>query len=164
MKFVAISDTHGKHRSLSIPEGDTIIHAGDFCHYGSKDQVLDFIEWFDKLNFRHKILIAGNHDFIAEEHTDEFLELLPANVQYLNDSGTRINGIDIWGSPVQPDLIRWAFGKPRGEAMEYHWRLIPDTTQLLITHNSALWHIGQNRIGQFHRLRKIIRTIGNFKT
>ncbi|WP_227990698.1 metallophosphoesterase family protein [Flavisolibacter ginsenosidimutans] len=30
MKFVAIADTHGKHRLLkTLPEADVLIHAGD---------------------------------------------------------------------------------------------------------------------------------------
>lgn len=32
MKIVAISDTHGLHNSLQIPDGDILIHAGDLPH------------------------------------------------------------------------------------------------------------------------------------
>ena len=30
MRIVAISDTHTKERELAIPDGDVLIHAGDF--------------------------------------------------------------------------------------------------------------------------------------
>ncbi len=46
MKFVAISDTHDKHRGLNLPKGDVLIHSGDFCHYGSHDNLYDFLEWY----------------------------------------------------------------------------------------------------------------------
>jgi len=137
MKFIAISDTHGYHRELTLPKGDAIIHAGDFCHYGSHNHGYDFLAWYKDLDFEHKLLIGGNHDFFAAEYPDKFKEVLPKEITYLNDSGTTINGIKIWGSPVQPDLVGWAFGKERGAAMKAHWDLIPTDIDLLITHTPA---------------------------
>lgn len=134
MKFVAISDTHGKHRNLKLPSGDTIIHAGDFCHYGSESDMYDFLDWYNKLKFENKILIGGNHDFFAAENSEKFKKILPKEITYLNDSGCTISGINIWGSPVQPDLVGWAFGKNRGKEIKPHWDLIPKNTDILITH------------------------------
>ncbi len=87
MKFVVISDTHGEHRGLKLPKGDVIIHAGDFCHYGSDDDMRSFLKWYKALDFETKILVAGNHDYFAAEHSEKFLELLPKGITYLNDSG-----------------------------------------------------------------------------
>ncbi len=42
MKLIAISDTHGFHRSLEIPEGDILIHAGDLTRHGILDDVREF--------------------------------------------------------------------------------------------------------------------------
>lgn len=134
MKFVAISDTHGLHRDLALPAGDVIIHGGDFCDLGEESNVYDFLDWFASLNFEHKIFIAGNHDFFAADQAAKFQRIIPKEVTYLEDSGTIINGIQLWGSPYQPDLVGWAFGLPRGEALQPHWQLIPETTDLLITH------------------------------
>ena len=135
MKFIAISDTHGRHRALTLPKGDVIIHAGDFCHYGGNIGMHDFLSWFRHLDFEVKILIAGNHDFYAAEQSDDFEAMLSKEIIYLNDSGITIQGINIWGSPVQPDLTGWAFGKERGSAMKAHWDLIPNDTDILITHS-----------------------------
>ncbi len=134
MKFVAISDTHGLHRKLKVPEGDVLIHGGDFCHYGSSDKLVDFLDWFKSLDFEYKILIAGNHDFFAAEHPNEFQELIPPSIIYLEDSGIEIKGVKFWGSPVQPDLIGWAFGRERGPGMKAHWDLMPNKIDVLITH------------------------------
>jgi predicted phosphohydrolase len=147
MKFVAISDTHGKHRELVLPKGDVIIHAGDFCHYGGNIGMHDFLSWFQHLDFQFKILIAGNHDFFAAEQSAAFLEMLPDEIVYLNDSGTSIQGINIWGSPVQPDLPGWAFSKERGAAMKAHWDLIPDDTDMLITHSPPHGILDKPRTG-----------------
>lgn len=70
MKILFISDTHGMHNQLIIPEGvDMIIHAGDVANYKdpgrNTNEVLDFIEWYEKIEIKHKIWIAGNHEYIC---------------------------------------------------------------------------------------------------
>lgn len=148
MKFIAISDTHGKHRALQLPTGNVVIHAGDFCHYGSDSDLYDFLDWYQSLDFDFKILIGGNHDFFAAEQSERFNKILPENIIYLNDSGTSIKGINIWGSPVQPDLVGWAFGKKRGKAMKVHWDMIPDHTEILITHTPPHGILDKSRSGK----------------
>ena len=138
MKIVAISDTHGKHRHLNLPTGDMIIHAGDVSSRGLKTEVTDFLEWFGELDFQYKIFIAGNHDFYFEKETAKEIEqIIPSDVIYLNDSGITIEGIKIWGSPVQPWFFDWAFNRKRGTEIAEHWKLIPEGTDILVTHGPA---------------------------
>ena len=42
IRIVAISDTHGNHWSLDVPEGDILLHAGDMTVKGSIGDVKDF--------------------------------------------------------------------------------------------------------------------------
>ena len=81
MRILAISDTHNKH--LQIPSRfiensdnsvDTIVHAGDVSSRGNKGEIIDFLKWYNELNFKNKILIAGNHDFYFEEGFVVFTE------------------------------------------------------------------------------------------
>jgi Icc-related predicted phosphoesterase len=138
MKIVAISDTHNRHQSLVLPKGDMLIHAGDVSSQGKQSQVEDFLKWFSKQDFKYKIFIAGNHDFFFERMPEDYIKLLiPENVIYLNDSGVEIEGIKIWGSPVQPWFYDWAFNRQRGEDIKKHWDLIPLSTDILITHGPA---------------------------
>jgi len=138
MKIVAISDTHGKHRKLDLPKGDMIIHAGDVSNIGVKTEVLDFLDWYSGLDFQYKIFIAGNHDFYFEKEKKEEIEkVIPSNVIYLNDSGIIIEGIKIWGSPIQPWFFNFAFNRERGEEISKHWDLIPNDTDVLVTHGPA---------------------------
>ena len=135
MKIVFISDTHGFHESLELPKGDMIIHAGDVTKRGKRNQVIDFLDWYSKLDFKHKIFIAGNHDFHFEkENQEEINNMIPKNVTYLNDSGIEIDGLKIWGSPVQPWFYDWAFNRQRGAEIQKHWDLIPNDLDILITH------------------------------
>lgn len=135
MKVVAISDTHSRHKSTKLPKGDVLIHAGDVSYKGEKWEVLDFLKWFGSLNYAHKIFIAGNHDFYLERENPMVLQsLIPPNVTYLKDSGTEINGVRIWGSPVTPWFFNWAFNRRRGKEIQHHWKMIPEHTDILVTH------------------------------
>ncbi len=135
MKFVILADTHSRHRSIKLPRGDVLIHAGDVSYRGEKMEVQDFLNWFDRQDFPHKIFIGGNHDFYFERAKPKDLDsIMPPGIIYLNDSGAVINGIRLWGSPVTPKFFNWAFNRTRGEAIRKHWNLIPANTDLLITH------------------------------
>jgi Icc-related predicted phosphoesterase len=138
MKFVAISDTHGMHHDLILPPADVLIHAGDISMKGSEAEIKDFLSWMDKQAYQYKILIAGNHDFYFENESYENInKIIPENIIYLNDSGIEIGGFRIWGSPITPWFFNWAFNRHRGEPIRRHWELIPDNTDILITHGPA---------------------------
>jgi Icc-related predicted phosphoesterase len=135
MKIILISDTHGLHDQLQLPEGDMLIHAGDVSMRGDEHEILAFLDWFGGLNYKYKIFISGNHDFFFERKTPAYIKsLIPENVIYLNDSHVMIEGIKIWGSPIQPWFHDWAFNRKRGEEIQKHWDLIPDDADIVVTH------------------------------
>lgn len=43
-------------------KGDIFIHGGDFTEYGIEEDFVKFFSYLEKLNFRYKIVIAGNHE------------------------------------------------------------------------------------------------------
>lgn len=126
-----------------------IIHAGDVSKRGSTYEIEDFLNWFKSLDFKHKIFIAGNHDFFFEEAIEyEIQKLIPKGVTYLNDSGVKINNLNIWGSPIQPWFHNWAFNKKRGEEIKSHWDLIPINTDILVTHGPPFEILDQTIRGE----------------
>jgi len=134
LKIVAISDTHGHHRKLDLPEGDVLVHSGDFSGgRGSLRQIEDFNDWLGALDFGYIICIAGNHDFPLEK-TPEEAEALLTNCIYLRDSEIVIDRIKFYGSPYQPWFHSWAFNLQRGSQLAEKWNLIPNDTDVLITH------------------------------
>ncbi len=157
MRIVCISDTHSLHPMMGydLPEGDVLIHSGDCTNKGEKHDVENFVHWFMDLKYDTKVFIAGNHDFAFENHRyphhkgdyDWFHNLMaPENlsqsdVTYLEDNELIIESpefsrpIKFWGSPWQPEFYNWAFNLPRqGEELEKYWSMIPDDTDVLITH------------------------------
>ncbi len=143
MKIITLSDTHNQHdyipsKYINNLDGDIdmIIYAGDMTGSGTRAEITMFFDWFAQLPFKHKIVIAGNHDFFFEEAPeyaiDAFLAEYPG-VIYLNDSGVEIDGYKIWGSPITPYFCNWAFNRV-GDTIKQHWDLIPLDTDILITH------------------------------
>ena len=153
MKFVCISDTHGLHKKLTIPEADMIIHSGDFTGRGKVAEIKEFCEWYGKLPHKHKILIAGNHDWGFQTKNKECVQICKDNgITYLQDSHVIIDGLKIHGSPQTPEFAGWAFNCWRTEKEEqlndeYHggykwigrfWKMIPDDVDILITHGPPM--------------------------
>ena len=135
MKLIAISDTHCRHRSLRLPKGDVVLHAGDISYKGDVKEIEDFLEWFGALPHQYKIFIAGNHDFFFEKEKEAIIKrLLPPTVHYLKDEELLIGGLKIWGSPYTPFFYQWAFNKKRGPDLAAHWGKIPADTDVLLTH------------------------------
>lgn len=140
MKIVAMSDTHGLHNQVQVPPGDVLIHAGDFMNTGRHPWELNsFADWLRSQPHPKKIVIAGNHDVLAQKNRLLVESTLGADVTYLQDSGCEYRGIKFWGSPYTPEFCDWAFNVPR-HLLYKHWDLIPDDTNVLITHGGP-WGI-----------------------
>jgi predicted phosphodiesterase len=144
VKICVISDTHGKHRQLKLPEADVLIHCGDSTMMGRANESLDFYTWFVEQPFDYKCLIGGNHDFNWERDYRSSLDKrysisIDGNpkYQYLMDYEIEIEGVKIYGSPWTPKFGNWAFMLPRGEPIKSKWDLIPDDVEILVTHGPA---------------------------
>lgn len=75
IRVIGFSDTHTKHNDIKkewFQPADIAIFAGDFSNFGSLDNTNSFKSFFKSLPYKHKILIAGNHDltFDVENRKD----------------------------------------------------------------------------------------------
>jgi len=141
LRVVAISDTHGMHRQVSLPEADVLVHCGDFCKYGRMGEVEDFVEWLTEQRHKHIVVVAGNHDKPAETKPTVVRDLFEKNnIHYLLSEEAVIEGVKFWGSPVTPTFLNWHFMKNRGAAISKIWDLIPDDVDVLITHGPPYGH------------------------
>ena len=134
MRLVLMSDTHTLTEGLVVPNGDVLIHAGDCTNNGEAFDLMKFGCFLYDQPHKHKLIIAGNHDFCFEKKLQKSLDLLPKGVVYLQDDSTEIDGVKFWGSPWQPEFFDWAFNLQRGEEIRKKWDLIPEGTDVLITH------------------------------
>lgn len=158
MKIVAISDTHGLHWKVTVPPGDILVHAGDITKQGEIDQVKDFNKFLGSLPHPHKIVIAGNHDFCFERDPERSASEL-TNCIYLKDQQVDIEGIRFYGSPWQPWFYDWAFNLRRGPEIRAKWDLIPDSTDVLITHGPPQGHGDKTCRGEEVGCRDLLEVI-----
>ena len=139
MKIVCLSDTHNKHHYInpSHLDCDVLIHAGDFTSNGNQAQTISFLTWFNSLKAKHKLLVAGNHDFYATSTTfPDLLALYAPTVTYLRNSSVTIDGINFWGSPFSNTFGNWEFMRDDLELADI-WDTIPTDTHVVITHGPA---------------------------
>ena len=132
-RIVCISDTHGFYQKVAVPDGDILIHSGDFGKRGSIDELPYFHEWLASQPHQYKIFVAGNHDWCFEREHGASRRLM-TEVMYLRDSAVDILGLRVYGSPWQPAFNDWAFNLVRGEALAKVWAKIPVDTDILVTH------------------------------
>ncbi|KAK6042988.1 Ser/Thr phosphatase family protein [Cooperia oncophora] len=69
VRFVCISDTHERLDEFLpiIPDGDVLIHAGDFTNYGDLGEVIKFNSEIGQLPHKYKLVIPGNHELGFED-------------------------------------------------------------------------------------------------
>ncbi len=136
VRLVCLSDTHSKHKQISMPDGDILIHAGDLTPRGNHNEFISVGKWFESMKdkYKHRIFIAGNHDWSLMWNSRMILEsYFDPDVIYLEDSGVELEGIKFYGSPWVPQFMDWAFMK-HDEDLKLYWDSIPDDTNVLITH------------------------------
>ena len=132
LRLILISDTHQLHREVEVPDGDVLIHAGDFTMFSeSLEAVADFNDWLGGLPHRHKIVVPGNHEFFLEADPSE--RSLLSNATLLINEGVEIEGLRIWGTPVNP-LYGGAFGLSSAKDRKRLYAEIPQNTDVVISH------------------------------
>jgi Icc-related predicted phosphoesterase len=137
MKIACISDTHSHHRKVIIPEADVLIHAGDITFRGELPILEDFCNWMKDIPIKDKVVIFGNHElgFQYVYKREKALQMVKdAGLHYLENSSIIINGLNFWGSPVQPWFHDWEWNYQRGKDIAAIWAQIPTDTNVLITH------------------------------
>ena len=136
MKIVAISDTHNRHREIALPQGDVLIHAGDFTSMGREAEIADFGRWLNDQPFQHKIVVPGNHDLMFDYQFERAQALLPPDVILMGghpDYTYDIDGVVFAANSFTPEFGDWAFQHTAKEAQAYYARM-PRKVDVLITH------------------------------
>lgn len=134
-----ISDTHGFHTQLKIPDNvDILIHSGDSTNQKNPflnwNEFINFVKWYSSIPVKYKILISGNHDSSLESLKKDAKELLKDNgIIYLEDELIKIKEIMIYGTPWTPTFEDWCFMKNR-DKMYKVWEKVPLDTNILISH------------------------------
>lgn len=169
MDITLVSDLHGYYPKLD--GGDLLIIAGDLHARDEHKEHIEFAIWLQKLDYKKKIVIGGNHDnFLSQNVRKGITVIMPSmDCHYLCDSGTKFEGLKIWGSPwtatfpgMNPRCM--AFTLDTEEQLKEKWDLIPDDVDILVTHSPPFGQLDQvgtqysASVGSMSLLNKVIHT------
>lgn len=129
VRVVCMSDSHGNHRQVEVPEGDILIFTGDATNPHNNNasvsnwqQLEAFKAWFLQLPHPHKIVVAGNHDAELGTSLAELRELFSEkdttsdkhepSLVYLQDETVHLTvrrgqssvQVNVFGTPWQPQF------------------------------------------------------------
>lgn len=141
-RLVIISDTHCQLSQVKVPDGDILIHCGDWTYFGHQPELLKFGRDLRKLPHKHKIIIPGNHDLTLDfwhekfhKDTRKWLNLDDRSHLLIN-SQVELEGLVFFGSPMIPKIGSWAFGYSELKKQSIYDKL--DKVDVLITHGPPL--------------------------
>jgi Icc-related predicted phosphoesterase len=163
-----ISDLHGHYPELE--GGDLLIVAGDLTTNDKPYQYIEFGRWINRQNYKKRIVIGGNHDNVAQ-NAPPFIDTNNIDFyewDYLCDSGTEFEGLKIWGSPWTKTFPNMnpkckAFTCETEEELVQKWGLIPEDTDILITHSPPFGILDANMYGDFCGSKSLLITIAYIK-
>lgn len=166
MKLILISDTHEQHDQVKIPEGDVLIHSGDFTNQGDIYAIEKFVKWFGSQKPKYKLLCYGNHELGTEfgAKREKALKLFKdEGIIYLEDSSVVIDGIKFYGSPIQPFFFNWEWNRQRGAEIKKHWDKIEEDTNILFTHGPAFNRLDQTPSGEKVGCKDLLNRISELR-
>ncbi|CAF0773391.1 unnamed protein product [Rotaria sp. Silwood1] len=160
-RFVCISDNHDNY-DFTLPDGDILLHSGDFTRNGTEKEIETFLNWLKTLTqYRLKIIIVGNHEskrFYTKKRYKKFplvIEQLKTDKSLVTDYGIvylqdqtfhdPITGWKFYGSGWLSEQCK------DPEEIRRHWSKIPIDTDILLTHgppssildqSSNTYHLG----------------------
>lgn len=169
-RLVILSDTHG--RTVELPEGDILIHCGDWSGVGTFQETSKFLSWLERETpkYKHTLIVPGNHDRYIESNlawAEEAFTNIGANLLVMKEK--IIDGVKFFGQPNTPTFGNWAFMCDRAE-MGSIYATIPDEVDVLICHgaphgfldgvehwNSATMKLEEEHVGCYDLLKYIER-------
>lgn len=104
-----------------------------------------FKPWLYSQPIEYAISVAGNHDWIWELSPKSVPSWFPLNVvdreimtnakiECIEDNLVFYKGLKIYGTPVQPAFLDWAFNRTENQLKKY-WDAIPEGIDILLLHS-----------------------------
>lgn len=130
-----------RHSKLKMPDGDVLVHAGDFSMRGGFTEFEVFFKWLEdqEKRYKHVVWVCGNHDgFPIEKHGRKWMERSFNRVPgiYLQEKAIHnVCGLSFYGTPYTPAFRDWSF-MALGEGLYQHAQRIPDV-DVVVSHGPA---------------------------
>lgn len=148
MKIVFLSDLHKMKPDHKVPNGDVLVFCGDICGPDRLESFVWLNDFMKEQPHKHKIAIPGNHDFLAQSDLSLVRSVMP-DLHFLLDEELIIDGVKFYGTPWV-SCWNWAFSLTEWYELNAKYDLIPDDTDILITHGPPHMILDQVMRGSKH--------------
>lgn len=138
LRIVVISDTHNDHAALNVPDGDVLIHAGDFTSYGRLEHAVSFNDWLGTLPHAVKIVVNGNHENNAPWKAE--VKSIITNAIFLRNEAYTIPNGSAQGVKIYGTDFSW----PLREGRHPMYEAIDDDVSIIISHGPAAGYVDLN--------------------
>lgn len=153
-RFVVVSDTHEEFEQLTIPDGDVLIHCGDFTnHFSGINAVQQFNQALGRLPHRLKICTAGNHETSLKQMSRDQIRMQLFNAIYLQDTLLDLGCCRVYGCPwiVSRNIFYRANAFAlEDEPLQEAFSRIDEKTDILVTHLPPLGVLDVDFDGKYH--------------
>ncbi|CAD2214423.1 metallophosphoesterase domain-containing protein [Angomonas deanei] len=156
-RVVVISDTHTRHREMTVPAGDILLHCGDvqdgFAILNREKNLKDFFRWFSDVDLHPhaiKVVIAGNHDSMLRNKSVEAIRKLAAPALYLQEESCVIQpiGLRLYGTPrsvsnsrLSPNTAFQSSSSWAPFAIDPTETSVEASTEETAMNGEVLWHV-----------------------
>lgn len=110
-RFVCVSDNHDNYDFI-LPEGEILLHSGDFTRNGTESEIETFVNWLKTLTqYRLKIVIVGNHES-KRFYSKKRYKKLPLIIEQLKNDrslATNYGIIYLQDQAFQDSVTGWKF-------------------------------------------------------
>jgi len=132
LNIVVLSDSHGKFNFLKVPDGDILIHCGDWSNLGKVEECIKFNNWLKEQPHKYKFYIPGNHE-IGFEKQPGLSESLITEAENIHGKVVNVEGLKIFGCSYTLPFMNWAYMRTENE-LENYFSNAPSDIDVLITH------------------------------
>ena len=106
----------------------------------------------------------------SKDCCEEICTSEPPTYNYLQDNSVQIltpfdrssasdSGIEVYGAPWQPEFCNWVFNLYSSSALKEKWDLIPNSTDVLITHGPPYMILDMTLEGNFTGFQQLREAI-----
>jgi Icc-related predicted phosphoesterase len=166
-KLIIMSDLHQAFSDFVVTEKniDILISTGDVTNsWKGMEGVIEFLDWFEKIESKYKIIVAGNGDGVfIEKKEKEFIKMCEKrNIIYLRDNFVTIENYKIYGTPWTMEFGKNdGYTKKTDEELSEIFQSIPNDTNILLTHSAPLNILDINSKGQHTGSKSLSENINN---
>jgi Icc-related predicted phosphoesterase len=162
MRVIAMADLQGQGPKIKpefIPKGDLLLIAGDLTTWGSTRELTACNKWLGLLQHTYKIVIGGNHD---SGLLNGIGKQIFTNAIYLENEFIEIEGVKIWGSPVN-EMNNFYWFRAFSNNQQKLCKMIPEGLDILLTHGGPYMVLDKITTGEHVGSKLILEAVKRTK-